>query len=104
MPAIANAALSPKPDLFAGWVLLLACIEALAFSREGRASAVVWVITAFALAFASKLSAPPYIVAILAAARRVWLRNGRPRHVDAASERRFAIAIARRRDRRRRAS
>ena len=93
VPAIANASLSPKPDLFAGWVLLLACLDALAFSREGRTSAAFWVIAAFALAFASKLSAPPFIVAILAGMLGVWLYNRRPRLAEPVSERRFAIAI-----------
>ncbi len=32
VPAIANTALSPKPDLFSAWVLLLACIEAATFA------------------------------------------------------------------------
>ncbi|HVT32312.1 MAG TPA: hypothetical protein VHE32_06685 [Rhodanobacteraceae bacterium] len=94
VPAIANSALSPKPDLFSAWALLLACIEAAAFAREGRASAFAWTIAGFALAFASKLSAPPYIVAIFAALIGFWWRNGRPRAIDATSERRFAIAIA----------
>jgi hypothetical protein len=94
VPAIANSALSPKPDLFLAWVLLLACIEAATFAREGRASALAWTIAGFALAFASKLSAPPYIVAIFAALVGFWWRNGRPRGIDAASERRFAIVIA----------
>ena len=94
VPAIANASLSPKPDLFAGWVLLLACLDALAFSREGRTSAAYWVIAAFALAFASKLSAPPFIVAILAGMLGVWLYNRRPRLAEPVSERRFAITIA----------
>jgi hypothetical protein len=75
-------------------VLLLACIEAAAFSREGRISAFAWTITGFALAFASKLSAPPYIVAIFAALVAFWWRNGRPRANEVPSERRFAIAVA----------
>jgi hypothetical protein len=94
VPAIANTALSPKPDLFSAWVLLLACIEAAAFAREGRFSAFAWVISGFALAFASKLSAPPYIVAIFAAQVVFWWRNDKPRTIDAAPERRFAITIA----------
>jgi hypothetical protein len=94
LPAIANSALSPKPDIFLAWVLLLACIEAAAFAREGRTSALAWTITGLTLAFASKLSAPPYIVAIFAALVGFWWRNGRPRAIDAAPERRFAIAIA----------
>jgi len=94
VPAIANSALSPKPDLFSAWVLLLACIEAATFARDGRVSAFAWTITGFALAFASKLSAPPYIVAIFAALVVFWWRNGRPHAIDARTERRFAIAIA----------
>ncbi|MET0230792.1 MAG: hypothetical protein ABW186_07680 [Rhodanobacteraceae bacterium] len=94
VPAIANSALSPKPDLFSAWVLLLACIEAATFAREGRISAFAWAISAFALAFASKLSAPPYIVAIFAALIVCWWRNGKPHSIDASTERRFAVVIA----------
>ena len=94
VPAIANSALSPKADLFAGWVLLLACLDAFTFSREGRTSAALWTIVLFALAFASKLSAPPFIVAIAAGMLGVWLYNGRPRLAEPVSERRFALAIA----------
>lgn len=94
VPAIANSALSPKADLFAGWVLLLACLDAFAFSREGRASAAFWTVALFALAFASKLSAPPFIVAIAAGMLAVWLHNGRPDVAEPAAERRFAQAIA----------
>jgi len=94
VPAIANTALSPKPDMFSAWVLLLACIEAATFAREGRISVFAWIVTGFALAFASKLSAPPYIVAIFAVLVVGWWRNGRPHMIDAPSELRFAIAIA----------
>jgi hypothetical protein len=94
VPAIANSALSPKADLFMAWVLLLACLEALRFSREGTVSAGAWMVAAFALAFASKLSAPPFIVALAAGALAVWFYNARPSRSDAAGERRFAMSIA----------
>lgn len=93
VPAIANAALSPKPDLFMAWVLLFGCIEALRASREGSSSAGFWMLTAFALAFASKLSAPPFIAALLAGAVWAWFRNGRPRQSDSMPERRFATTV-----------
>jgi hypothetical protein len=59
VPATANAALSPKPDLFMAFVLLVACIDATRFAREGRLADALWIATALLLAFASKLSAPP---------------------------------------------
>ncbi|HKE48298.1 MAG TPA: hypothetical protein VKB52_09535 [Rhodanobacteraceae bacterium] len=91
VPAIANASLTPKPDLFAAWLLLLACLDGERFAREGSRDALLWMLVAFALAFSSKLSAPPYIVAIGGTAIAVWYRNGRPRGADAD---RFTIAIA----------
>ena len=94
VPAIANAALSPKPDLFAAWVLLFACIEAQRFARTGSMAAVLWTGIACALAFSSKLSAPPFILALLAITLFVWFRNRRPRASDLAAERRFAVSIA----------
>ncbi len=94
VPAIANAALSPKPDLFMTWVLLLGCIEAVRCAREGSASAAFWLLTTFALAFASKLSAPPFIVALLIGTAWAWIGNRRPRRSDARSERRFAGVVA----------
>ena len=93
VPAIANSALSPKADLFMAWVLLLACLDALRFSRNGSASAGCWMVVAFALAFASKLSAPPFILAVLAGALAVWLHNGRPWRSEAGPERRFAVTM-----------
>jgi hypothetical protein len=94
VPAIANSSLSPKPDLFMAFVLLVACIDATRFAREGSISAALWTGAALLLAFASKLSAPPYILALALGTLALWLRNGRPRTRDPASERRFAIAIA----------
>jgi hypothetical protein len=94
VPAIANAALSPKPDLFMAFVLLVACIDATRFAREGSVGALFWIVTSLTLAFASKLSAPPYIIAIAFGAFAIWLRNGRPWQSDTVSERRFAAAIA----------
>ncbi len=93
VPAIANAALSPKPDLFMAWVLLLGCMEAVRCAREGSVSAALWMLTTFALAFASKLSAPPFILALLLGTAWAWIRNGRPRRSDALPERRFATTI-----------
>ena len=93
VPAIANAALSPKPDLFMTWVLLVGCIEAVRCAREGSANAALWLLTAFALAFASKLSAPPFILVLLIGTVWAWSRNGRPRRPDPASERHFAVLV-----------
>ena len=94
VPAIANSALSPKPDVFMAWVLLLACLEALPLAREGSMTSARWMLVPFALAFASKLSAPPFIFALLLGTLVMWLRNGRPRRREAGPERRFASVIA----------
>ena len=94
VPAVANAALSPKPDLFMAFVLLVACIDATRFARDGAVAALSWIVTSLALAFASKLSAPPYIVAIALGTLVLWLRNGRPWQTGDAPERRFAASIA----------
>jgi hypothetical protein len=93
-PAIANIALSPKPDLFAALMLLFACLEAPRFARDGSKAAAAWCVAACLLALASKLSAPPFVVAIAVATIVVWYRNGRPRIVDAREDLRFALAIA----------
>jgi hypothetical protein len=92
--AIANAALSPKPDLFMAWLLLVACLDALRVAREGSVSAACWMLTAFALAFSSKLSAPPFILAIAAATFAIWLRNRRPTRPEPREDRRFAAIVA----------
>lgn len=94
VPAIANAALSPKADLFAAWLLLLGCLDAARFAREGTSSALLGVVTVCALALASKLSAPPYIAAIVLAMLFVWWRNGRPRDREDGASRRCAQAVA----------
>jgi hypothetical protein len=94
VPAIANSALSPKPDLFMAFVLLVACIEATRFAREGSSSAGFWIVTSMLIAFASKLSAPPFLVAVALGSLALGVLNGRPRTPDPAGERRFAIAIA----------
>lgn len=94
VPAIANSALSPKPDLFMAFVLLVACIDATRFAREGSIGAGFWIVTAVLIAFASKLSAPPYVLALVLGALAVWLRNGRPLTREPDGETRFAAAIA----------
>ncbi|HET7924376.1 MAG TPA: hypothetical protein VFL30_05720, partial [Rhodanobacteraceae bacterium] len=94
VPAIANSALSPKPDLFMAFVLLVACIDATRFARDGSIAAGFWIVTAMLVAFVSKLSAPPYILALALGALAIWLRNGRPSQRDPDGERRFALAIA----------
>ena len=94
VPAIANASLSPKPDIFAAWLLLLACLDAARFARDGSREALWWMLAAFALALSSKLSAPPFIVAIGATALAVWFRNGRPHATDSREALRFALAVA----------
>ena len=94
LPAIANIAIMPKPDIFMAFVLLLATAEAVRVAREGSATACSWMLTGCALAFSSKLSAPPFIVAIVIASFILWLRNGRPRLHERGPEPRFAVSVA----------
>src|SRR5207248_1080453 len=64
------------------------------FAREGSIGAAFWNGTALLLAFASKLSAPPYIAALGIGSVAIWFQNGRPRYPDPERERRFAVSVA----------
>jgi hypothetical protein len=93
LPAVANSALSPKPDLFSGWLLLLACLTAVRFARDGSRADGAWTLLLCALACASKLTAPPYVIAILAAAIVVRYRLRPPAAAETRPEFRFATAM-----------
>ncbi|MEO7324465.1 MAG: hypothetical protein ABIW82_06525 [Dokdonella sp.] len=91
VPAIANSALLPKPDLFSAWLLLLACITAVRFARDGHLGDGCWTVLLCGLACASKLTAPPYVVALLLASVSTWVWRKRPRAAVQKSEMRFAV-------------
>ncbi|MGH8171616.1 MAG: hypothetical protein ACREPX_00620, partial [Rhodanobacteraceae bacterium] len=92
LPAVANSALAPKPDLFSGWLLLFACLTATQYGRDGLRSAGWWTLLLSMLACASKLSAPPYVVALLAAMLLVRYRHRTDVAEESAPTRRFAVA------------
>ncbi|MEO5559152.1 MAG: hypothetical protein ABIO49_05115 [Dokdonella sp.] len=91
VPAIANSALLPKPDLFAAWLLLLACITAVRFARDGHLGDGCWTVLLCGLACASKLTAPPYVIALLLTSVLTWVWRKRPRGDVQKPEMRFAV-------------
>src|SRR4029079_14538224 len=93
LPAVGNSALSPKPDLFCGWLLLLACETAMRYARGGTRSDGAWTLLLCLLACASKLSAPPYALALIIAA--LWFRYRQRATVenDPLAQRRYAATI-----------
>lgn len=93
LPAVANSALSPKPDLFSGWLLLLACLTAVRFARDGSRADGAWTLLLCALACASKLTAPPYAIAILGAALVVRYRLRPSPAAQTRPEFPFAVAM-----------
>lgn len=91
IPAIANSALLPKPDLFAAFLILLACVTAVRFARDGRAGDGCWTVLLCGLACASKLSAPPYVAALLLAGVSTWVWRKRPRAAVKKPELHFSV-------------
>ncbi len=73
LPALANSALEPKPDVISVLFVLLAADAALAFARERAPGAAPWMLACGTLACLAKLTAIPYVgalvLATLAAAR-----------------------------------
>jgi hypothetical protein len=95
LPAVANSALAPKPDLFSGWLLLFACVTAMRYARDGLRSEGLWTLLLCMLACASKLSAPPYAVVLIATALVVRFRHRSVVTQEPASALRFAaVALA----------
>lgn len=73
LPAIANPALEPKPDLACALFLLLACLFGGDAVRQRDRSALAWAVAAAMLAVSSKLIAVPYLgMFAIAAIAAVW--------------------------------
>lgn len=93
LPAMANSALEPKPDVLSVLFVLLAADAALTFVRERTPGMVPWMLACGTLACLTKLTAIPYVGALVLAT----LTAGRFQHatVDAMPpdprERRLAI-------------
>lgn len=75
LPALANMAIGPKPDVISTLFLLLAALAALDAVHQRSASAGAWMLACAALACLSKLTAIPYAgVLVLAALVSALLR------------------------------
>ncbi len=80
LPALANSALYPKPDVAAVLFVLLCADAALAFLRSHSVGAAAWIVTCGLLACTAKLAAIPYVgMLVLATGMAAW----RHRHVTA---------------------
>lgn len=73
VPAVANSALDPKPDLLAAFLLLFAWINAIGFVRTRSPTHLLWMLSPLVLAPQAKLTAIPFVAAlILGSAIAVW--------------------------------
>lgn len=61
LPAIANPAIEPKPDIACALFLLLACLYGGDALRQRNPAALAWALAAALLALSSKLIAVPYL-------------------------------------------
>lgn len=60
VPALAEIAGQPKPDVFATFFILLSTIAVVRYLRQGSTESACWVITGSAVACSAKLTAIPY--------------------------------------------
>jgi hypothetical protein len=67
LPALANSAIGPKPDVMALLLVLLAAIAACDVARSRSSSAAVWMVACAGLACLAKLTAIPYVAALIVA-------------------------------------
>jgi hypothetical protein len=82
LPALANSALEPKPDMLAALLLLLGCRSAAAFAQHGRRSQALWTALLGALACCTKLNVLPYVALLWTATPVVWAWRRFPRAAD----------------------
>jgi hypothetical protein len=68
LPALANTAIGPKPDVISTLFVLLAAAAALDFVRQRHAVAGLWMLACATLACLTKLTAIPYAAALVLAA------------------------------------
>jgi len=94
LPALANTAVSPKPDVASLLFVLLAADAAFdAILRRG-ASAWLWLLACATLACLAKLTAIPYVGALLLATLAATMRRPAPAAAEPDGETRAAIAAA----------
>ncbi|MGA9335884.1 MAG: hypothetical protein WBV39_16505 [Rudaea sp.] len=67
LPALANIAIGPKPDVLAAFCLIFAWIEGSAYLQARAWTHLLWVATAVVLAIQAKLTAIPFAAALVAA-------------------------------------
>lgn len=83
LPALANTAIGPKPDVIATLFVLLAALAALDAARERSHAAAAWMLACMGLACLAKLAAIPYVAALaLATAISAWRVRSSPAGVD----------------------
>lgn len=77
LPALANSALSPSPDVISVLFVLIAADAALAFVETRGVGAAAWMLACGTLACLAKLTAIPYVaLLVLASSVAAWRRRG----------------------------
>lgn len=97
VPALANTAIGPKPDVIATLFVLLAALAALDFAARRSSAAALWMLACAGLACLAKLTAIPYAAALILATLACAWRSPAPGGGAAASPgatRTAAIALA----------
>ncbi|MET0225533.1 MAG: hypothetical protein ABW187_03740, partial [Dokdonella sp.] len=95
LPALANYATEPKPDLLATLLVVLAAVFGMRWLQSRSRSACLWMLACTALACSAKLTAIPYagiMLAVVCADAGFGSRHT-PASADAASELKFAWAV-----------
>lgn len=95
LPALANSALGPKPDVISVLFVLLAADAALGFLRGRAPGGAAWLLTCGTLACLAKLTAIPYVGALVLATLLAAWRDRRPMETPAdVRSTRLALAAA----------
>lgn len=80
VPAIANTAVSPKPDVFAALLVLMGGLWGWQGVRRRLGGGIAWMLAAFGLATAAKLGTPPFALALgIGVLLAAWLLRRRAR-------------------------
>jgi len=74
LPAIANSALNPKPDIFAAFLLIFAWLNAARFLASRDRVSLLWFVSSLLLAVQAKLTAIPYAGILLLVTMMSMLR------------------------------
>lgn len=94
LPALANSALEPKPDVISVLFVLLAADAALTFVRSRATSEAAWILICGALACLAKLTAVPYVGALLLAILVAAWRSRRSNATPPTDARAVRLALA----------